>query len=311
MSIKRALDFAWKIVAISVIMLLFLMIASAAFPMPSASESGGDGSVMVLLFIITTVYALLMGIIMQTGQGSGLRLIIGVLISFYGVQTVVGQIEALFFLTPLGEDFGAGSVPVMQMPAGFIGSQFFIWAVVTIAGVLASYFLIGKKRSMKQQPVRLIPKMTVRQWLWRTGVVILAYEFLYFSFGYFVAWKEPAIQEFYQGSDPGSFVLQMQHVFSETPALLGLQAFRAVLWMLFVLPVIGMLSRKKWWGMLFLGFYAALPLTLPNIMPNLYMPEAVRMAHFTETATSTFIFGLLLFLLFRKPFETQNSLSKV
>ncbi|MCF7928624.1 MAG: hypothetical protein K9L68_06595 [Spirochaetales bacterium] len=310
MGMKEVLHFTWKTLAVSIIMLLFLMIASAAFPMPTDSASGNDGSVMILLFIITTVYALLIGIIMQASQGSGLQLIFGVLISFYGIQTVVGQIEALFFLTPLGEDFGAGSVPVMQMPAGFIGSQFFIWAVVTLAGVVASYFLIGKKRIMKQQPMRLYPKMTGRQWLWRTGAVILAYEVLYFSFGYFVAWRDPAIREFYQGTDPGSFLLQMQHVFSETPALAGLQAFRAVLWMLFVLPVIGMLSRNKWWAALFLGFYTALPLTLPNIMPNPYMPEAVRMTHFTETAASTFIFGVLLFTLFRKSFA-RNSISKV
>lgn len=309
MGIKKGLHFVWKTLAISMIMLLFLMIASAAFPMPTESASGSEGSIMILLFIITTVYALLIGIIMQAARGSGLQLIFGVMVSFYGVQTVVGQIEALFFLTPLGEDFGAGSVPVMQMPPDFIGSQFFIWAVVTIAGVLASYFLIGKKQSMKQQPARLIPKMSVRQWLWRIGVVIVAYEVLYFAFGYFVAWKDPAIREFYQGTDPGSFGLQMQYVFSETPALPALQVFRAVLWMLFVLPVIAMLSREKWWVALFVGFYTALPLTLPNIMPNPYMPEAVRMTHFTETAASTFIFGVLLFALFRKSF-TNDSISK-
>jgi hypothetical protein len=220
------------------------------------------------------------------------------LLAFYGVQTVVGQIEAIFFLTPLGENWGAGSVTVMQMPLDFIVSQFIIWGMVAIVGVPVAVYLFGRKQQGDRKPVQLIPKMKTSQWLSKIAIVILAYELLYFGFGYFVAWKDPAVQAFYQGTDPGSFFAQMHYVFSETPTLPALQAFRALLWVVFLLPVVAVLKHLGWGGALLTGLFASLPMNIPHIIPNPYMPTDVRMIHFIETASSTFLFGVLVFWLF-------------
>lgn len=242
---------------------------------------------------------------MLNARGSQLQLTLGLFVSFYGVQTVVGQIEALFFLTPLAESFGAGSIPAIQMPLKFIRAQFIIWAFVALTGILSARLLMKQNDQKSPKPVKIFPNYSFIHWLYRILIIIITYELLYFSFGYFIAWQNPDILEFYQGKDPGSFFLQMKYVFTKTPGLLALQAFRSLLWMLFLLPVIRMVAHKNITGSLIVGFYAALPLTIPNLIPNPFMPEEVRIIHFVETVTSTFIFGVIVFRVFRKPIN-QN-----
>jgi glucose-6-phosphate-specific signal transduction histidine kinase len=66
----------------------------------------------------------------------------------------------------------------------------------------------------------------------------------------------------------------------------------------FLLPVVAVLKHLGWSGALLTGLFASLPMNTPHIIPNPYMPADVRMIHFIETASSTFLFGVLVFWLF-------------
>jgi hypothetical protein len=272
------------------------------------SSSGDDAAVMARLFIVNLVNALILGLVIKQSRWRGWPLILGLTFAFYGVQTVVGQIEAVVFLTPLGERFGAGSIPMLTMPLPFILSQFAIGAATAVVGVPLAAVLLGKARGDQETPVRLNPGISAPQWLWKLGAVIVLYELLYFGFGYYVAWRDPAVLAFYQGADPGTFLAQMRNVATQTPTLIPFQAFRALLWAAFALPVIGMLRHKGWLGALLTGLLLSLPMNIPHIVPNPYMPAAVRVAHFIETVTSTFIFGLLLFWLLHRPHRSWRDL---
>jgi hypothetical protein len=302
MKTKKILSFILKTLLLSAIMLVVTIIISMIRPFSAGESTAQDEvTIMLLLFVVTTVYAMVIGLVIKNAKGSRLQLILGLLLAFYGVQTVIGQIEAIFFLTPLGENWGAGSVTVMQMPLDFIVSQFIIWGMVAIVGVPVAVYLFGRKQQDDRKPVQLIPKMKASQWVSKIVIVILAYELLYFGFGYFVAWKDPGVQAFYQGTDPGSFFAQMHHVATQTPGLPVLQAFRAILWMAFILPVIGMLRHQGWPGAVLTALFISLPMNIPHIIPNPYMPAEVRMVHFIETVSSMFVFGILLFWIFKKP----------
>ena len=297
---KTILSFILKTLLLSAVMLVVTIIISMIRPLPAEGNTAQDeGTIMLLLFTVTTVYALVIGLVIKNARGSRLQLILGLILAFYGVQTVIGQIEAIFFLTPLGESWGAGSVPVMQMPLDFIFSQFIIWGAVALVGVPVAVLLFDKRKKETRNSIQWLPNMSSRDWLLRTGLVIIAYELLYFGFGYFVAWKDPAILDYYQGTDPGSFFAQLANVAEETPGLYGLQAFRSLLWLIITLPVISMLRHRRWAGALLTGLFVSLPMNIPHIIPNPYMPAEVRVVHFTETVISTFIFGVLIFWLFK------------
>jgi len=308
MKLKSVLSFIMKTLILSVVMLLVTIIISMIRPLSAEENAAQDeGSIMLLLFVLTTVYALVIGLVIKNAKGSRIQLIPGLILAFFGVQTVIGQIEAIFFLTPLGEKWGAGSVPVMQMSLDFIFSQFIVWGAVTLAGVPLAVLLFDKRKKEKRTPIQWVPKMSSREWLSKLVIVIIAYELFYLGFGYFVAWKDPAILAFYQGTDPGSFLAQLTNVAKETPGLYGLQAIRSLLWLVFTIPVISMLRHNGWAGAFLTGLFVSLPMNIPHIIPNPYMPADVRVIHFWETVSSTFIFGMLLFWLFSFTFKKPNN----
>ncbi|MFO7918570.1 MAG: hypothetical protein R6V13_10870 [Anaerolineae bacterium] len=311
MSTKNIVGFALKIVAIAIVMLIVMLVVSE-ITLPAEmteSEPQEGGNVILLLFVVTAIDALILSLVITHSRWRGLPLILGLTFAFYGVRTVVGQIEAIVFLTPLGERWGAGSIPALTMPMDFILSQFYIGAALAIVGVPFATFLFGKvKRGEKESSVRLDPGISGPQWLWKLGAIIILYELLYFGFGYYVAWKNPAVSAFYQGTDPGNFLAQMKHVATQTPTLIPFQAFRALLWVAFSLPVISMLRHRSGLGALITGLLLGLPMNVPHIVPNPYMPPAVRMAHFIETASSTFLFGVMMFWLLHRPHRSLRDL---
>jgi hypothetical protein len=186
------------------------------------------------------------------------------------------------------------------MPLDFILSQFYIGAAQAIIGIPLATLLFGKAKRDPETPIKFTPGLKGTQWLWKLAAIIVLYELLYFGFGYYVAWKNPAVTAFYQGTDPGSFLAQMRNVATQTPTLIPFQALRALLWTAFALPVISMLRHKPWLGALLTGLLLSLPMNVPHIVPNPYMPPAVRTAHFIETVSSTFIFGVLMFWLLHR-----------
>jgi len=51
--------------------------------------------------------------------------------------------------------------------------------------------------------------MSVGEWVGKLSLIVIAYLVIYFTFGYFIAWKNAAVRAYYGGSDPGSFLAQM------------------------------------------------------------------------------------------------------
>ncbi len=304
MSIKKALGFVLKTALIAIAMLIAMIVATELVLPAEAMEAASQeqsGNVILLLLIINIVNALLFGLVVTQSRWHGLPLLLGLTFAFYGVQTLIGQIEAIVFLTPLGERFGAGSIPTLTMPMDFITSQFIIGAAQAVVAAPLAVLLFGKiKADEERSAAALFPQFRLPQWLLKLGAVIVLYELLYFGFGYFVAWKNPAVTAFYQGTDPGSFLAQMRNVVTETPTLIPFQAFRALLWVAFALPVISMLRHKPWLGALATGLFLSLPMNIPHIVPNPFMPADVRLVHFIETASSNFIFGVLMFWLLHR-----------
>lgn len=309
---KKAAKFGLKIIAVSVAMLITVIVVTSLVPNGVGdADTEGAGVIIMLLLAVTTVDALIIGAVIKNSKWSGWVLTVGLIFSFFGAQTLVGQIEAIVFLTPLGESMGAGNVPVLTMPLNFILSQILIWGAVAVVGVTLAAFLFGKTRRKNSFSLRMRPGMGTREWALKLGAIILFYELLYFGFGYFVAWKSPAVLEFYQGTDPGSFFAQMRNVATNTPGLIPFQAFRALLWAAFSLPVISMLRHKPWVGALLTGLFLSIPMNIPHIVPNQYMPADVRVVHFIETASSTFIFGILTFFLLYRSHRSVRDIFRV
>jgi hypothetical protein len=86
----------------------------------------------------------------------------------------------------------------------------------------------------------------------------------------------------------------MRFVLRDTPWLIPFQMVRALLWTALALPVIRMMKGDRLETALAVGLVFSVVMNAQLLLPNPYMPEAVRMAHLAETASSNFLFGILV-----------------
>ena len=204
---------------------------------------------------------------------TGWRLIAAVFFVFYGVTTFMPQIESAVFLT--------------RLPPGMLPRLFLMGALIAAPFSVLAVLILGKRKAETidiERNFRLV--MPAREWAWKLAVIAIVYVALYFTFGYFVAWRNPAVREYYGGIDPGSFVAQMGTVLRNTPWLVPFQILRAMCWVALALPVIRMMRGQLPETALAIGLLFAVVMNAQLLLPNPYMPEPVRMAHLVETATS-------------------------
>jgi hypothetical protein len=115
---------------------------------------------------------------------------------------------------------------------------------------------------------------------WRLGGSILIYEALYFTAGR-LAW--PYLKDFYT-----------QHPMPSTPAVAALQVVRGLGFALVVLLLVRRVRLPRSQAMLLAGLtLSLLGGVAPLLMPNPYLPDAVRLTHLVETGVSNFVFGCL------------------
>ena len=143
------------------------------------------------------------------------------------------------------------------------------------------------------------PPMLVVHKGWRLLLASAFYTALYFTFGYYVAWRNPAVTAYYQGTDPGTFGLMLLNVLRQTPWLPVVQVVRGLLWTGLGLTVMRTLRGSVVEKALAVGALFAVVMDAGLLLPNPYMPYDVRRIHLIETASSNFLFGCLLVVLFR------------
>ncbi|PYO49061.1 MAG: hypothetical protein DMD72_05910 [Gemmatimonadetes bacterium] len=277
----RAISLILRVVALTFVLFVCFSIGSGIAMRGIAPPSSADGSAAISLVVVCALETIVVSYLILRSRWAGWRLMLAIFVVFYGVSTFMGQSESVVFLT--------------QLPAGMVPRLFLMGFLTAAPFSVLAVIILGKRNAhlTDHQPnTRLI--MPASEWGWKLAVIAVAYVILYFTFGYFIAWRNPAVREYYGGADPGSFLAQMGNVARDRPWLIPFQVLRALCWAAIALPVIRML-QGEWHETAFaLGITFAVLMNAQLLLPNPYMPEPVRMAHLVETASSNFIFGLLI-----------------
>ncbi len=253
--------------------------------------------VLMALLAVCFLDTIVLAYIILRSRWAGWRLIATVFFVFYGVMTFISQIEsAVFHILP------SGMLPRLFLMGVLIAAPFSPLAVIILGKRKADTATINEPNSRL-----LMPK---NEWAWKLAVIAIAYMILYSTFGYFIAWKNPAIQAYYGGIDEGSFFAHMKAVLTITPWLEPFQALRAMLWVLLALPVIRMM-KGRWQETAFaVGLLFSVLMNSQLLLPTPLMPEAVRMTHLIETASSNFIFGYFIVWLLHRHHSSLSDLFK-
>ncbi len=298
-SLKSVVNLGLKVIALTIILFISFSFASSvvsvsgqARPAATSAQAAAAKALLMVCFLYAAVWTYP---ILRSRWG-GWKLAATVSLVFYGVMTVISQIESAFFLPQM-------------LPPGTLPRLFLMGAI--IAGLFAplAVLILGKMRQpIKHQAPSLRLVMPRSEWAWKLAVIVMSYLILYFTFGYFVAWKNPSLRQYYGGVDPGGFFAQIGTVLRDTPSLIPFQVFRALLWTAWALPVIQMMKGRWWEAGLGIALLFAVLFSAQLLLPNPYMPESVRMSHLVETASSNFIFGWIIFWLLHRHHSSVGDL---
>jgi hypothetical protein len=297
MSLKNWLDLARKLAVLTCLTMLCLAVATFASGLADismltgpSSDSGSPSAADAFLptLLLALLLAAVYGIVIIRSRWHGWRLMLAVFVSFFGLMTVMTHSESAVFL---GHTMPGGLI-LRLVAMGAIFAGLFAPVAVLVMGRLRASGL----PALGPQP----GKLPLREWMWRIMALGAVYLLIYNVFGYFIAWKSPAVQTFYAGIDEGTFLRHLASLWKSWPWMFPFQFGRGILWALFGLPIIRMYSGKRWETALMVALLFSV-WSAQLLSPNPFMPQAVARIHFAETSTSNFLFGCMVGLLLSRP----------
>jgi len=277
---KKTLVLTLNLITLTVLYFIFFMAGSALLGPTLVRDPAMQMAALKAIPIVCLVDTLVLALVILRSNRNGWKLILATAISYYGVQTVMAQIETAYFGPALG-------ISPALLPGLFLQSLPIVLVYIPLAVLILGKGSQKKGDAEADTAAEQRISMPLLQWIWKLAAIAVVYVVLYFTFGYFVAWSNPNLSAMYgNGAN--------QQVF-DLARLLMLQLGRGVLWTLFTLPILRMSKGGAWQIALIAGLLLALPMNISHVIPNPIMPDAsVRLSHFIETATSNFILGLVI-----------------
>ena len=186
----------------------------------SQSEHNG---LMVFILLLTDTFILLY--LINRLELWGMKLFLGVVIIFWGLQTFMTQIETWYFREAMPE-----------ITNEELGNLFLRPLITTLTFTPLAIWISGRwKQGSNRYKSPAKANLTWKEW---TGLSV-AYVVIYFVFGYFVAWQFEAVRIFYSGRPENvGFLEQMKQTIETKHFILLFQLLRGFLWVLIGLPMV-------------------------------------------------------------------------
>lgn len=245
---------------------------------PAAGTDVAAAMLGPLLLMCGLVSLIVAGIVLRARAG-GWTLAAALSLATFGLMTFLYYIEARVFLR------------TRMSPANMDGMLAMGVVFSVLLGPLAVW-LLGRWGSPSARAVRAAA-VPAGGWMWKLTAIGVCYVALYMTFGYFVAWQNPALRDYYGGTDPGSFLAAIRQNWVRTPWIFPLQFGRGILWALVLIPLIRRFGRGPVETGLAMALFSAV-WCLQLLFPNPYMPEGIRWSHLLETLGSNLTFGFVV-----------------
>lgn len=250
--------------------------------LPNVATEPGPFPLMTAVWICCIAITLVVMLMVYSSRWHGWMLMASLSVAYYIVVTFVTQLESWYFLygVTIGSEL-MWRLFVQGMPVAFI--------FVPIAVLVMGRFRAADDESTSPE---IIP-IPLKEWLWKLGIIYIAYLVLYYGAGYFIAWQNPDVRAFYgQAGDALPF---FQQVFANDPWLTPYQLVRTLIWVAGAYIVIRGSRLPLWQTAIIAGLVLSVPQNIGHILPNPMIPiNSVRISHLIETASSTFVFGVIV-----------------
>lgn len=282
----RVVSIVLRILALTVIYIVLFIVASTLTSPPALSTlftPEQSQASTALLPVVALIYTLTLSYLALRSRWHGWKLAGALFLIFYGIYTFLSQIETLAF-PAVSTKFPPGTVQGFFLSGLILGIPFCILAV----------WILGKMRGQPDGLANTRLEMPASEWIWKLAAAAVLYVIVYFTFGYYVAWRTPGLPQFYGGTDPGTLLGQLGNVFRETPWLPLFQVFRGLIWAGLGCLIVRMHKGAAWETILATAAAFCILMAGGMIFPNPVMPPYVARAHTIELVTSNFLYGGLL-----------------
>jgi hypothetical protein len=203
-----------------------------------------------------------------------------IFVSMYGISTVAIQVESIAFLSN-------------KLPPGMIRALFVQGAIAAALFAPLAVLALGKWRAASiRAPMPPTVPMKLASILLQVAILVAAFVFLYMFFGYYVAWRNPELRNFYAGPQLTSFWAGLLHNWTSARWIYALAVFRALLHIACLYPLVRMLHTSRWESALAAALFLTCWTTI-LLLPNPLMPASVAHSHFWETLGFNLTFGAL------------------
>lgn len=244
---------------------------------PAPAETPAHLAWALLVFMFAT--GLSTWFVLSLSRAQGWKLTGPLFLALYGIMTVASQIDSIFFLQT-------------KLPPGMIGAILLQGAISAALFAPAAVWIVRKRRAVEIDASNQRRNAVMTFWSMKTLFLVAAFVFLYMFFGYYIAWQNPELRNYYGGRAAGSFFDALADTWRNTPALYPVQMLRGGFVIAVLLPLLGTLRGTRLQLAVATALFMAAPCT-QLLIPNALMPENVRLSHLCETLAFSVVFGAL------------------
>jgi hypothetical protein len=253
--------------------------ATAAGAATPAAATGQPANTLLLLFLASLVQALVVTYLVLEAKWSGWKLTGALFLLTLNVWWVQAGIESWPYLrSRLSPNFATQTL-IMGLVTATLFAPFAVW-------VLGGFRPATREGSSERA-------WSAGRWVGTLAATTVAFIALYYLCGYYIAWQNPALRQFYSGTtEIRSFWGQIAWIWSSTPWMFPFQAVRGLLFVGLTLPAVRMLRGGA--GRVAFGtalMYAAWDGSTGLILPSPIFPPSVAHSHLVELVVWGLLFG--------------------
>jgi len=283
---KTFFNHSSRIVLLALIMTVLWMVslgvAHSFYPVEIPSSGASPAYSLSMMFLVCLINTGVLYIMIRNSKWNFLKTSLLVFTVLFGIKSFLSLVEAYFFNDAL------------KMPVNLLLTTLLGGLLLSILYAPLAVLLTGKSESVNPvEELKPANNTMIMGILKILGLAVIVYPTLYMLAGYYIAWQFEAVRIYYTGSVLKAPFLTMLHQ-NFNNGIVFLCMSRGLLWVFIGLLIYSAVKMSPIQKALLIGALFALIMNSQHLIPNPYMPDEIRLAHFIETSSSNFIWGFLV-----------------
>ena len=278
--LKRVLIWIFMSISLLIFWIVGLLISGVIFNENLNEAAAESGNSELMLFIICLLNTVVLLYFIFNSHIKGWKLAATIFFVSFGLQYFLSQIETFWFNDAL--KMSPKLIWTVIVGGAISNLLFAVLATCITRGFSEKQVIQLHLKSDGISFVRIVAALSIIVW-----------PVIYFLAGYFIAWQFSEVRQYYTGTQEiESFYNIMKG--NVTSGLYFFQMIRGLIWIGIGYLVLVSIQGSTFQKSIVLGLLFSVISSSQLLLPNPIMPDMVRIPHLIETATSNFLWGIIV-----------------